>query len=145
VSQMPPPGPPPQPAQPQQPPAQQPVGWLNLTLQGSVMTSSMITPMVKINGYLVKASYGPNVIPVYAGPTRVDIEAQWLKTYGQASLETVVPEGHTVNVFYAAPMHQFARGNIGYEKQKRPGVAAFLAIIAAVLVVVLGVVVLTSL
>jgi hypothetical protein len=134
---MPPPGPPQPPyaAQPP-PPAHQPMGWLRVFIQGNVMTSNMITPALVVNGARVPSRYGENVLPVYAGPTRVELHAQWLRAYGQAAIDTVVPEGQTVTLFYAAPMHQFARGRIGYEKQKRPGVAGFVALMALIVLVV---------
>ena len=99
------------------------MGWLRLTLQGSAMTSSMITPAVTVNGWRVPSHYGENVIPVHAGPNRIDVSCQWLKKFGEATLETQVPAGGQVAAFYAAPWHQFSRGAIGYEKQKRPGAA----------------------
>src|SRR4051812_1853891 len=115
MSDMTPPGPPPGPplgAVP--PPQQQPaMGWLRLTLQGSATTSSMITPSVTINGWRVPVQYGENVIPVHAGPNRIDVSCQWLLRYGEATLETQVPPGGQVTAFYAAPWHQFSRGAIG--------------------------------
>ena len=117
------------------------MGWLRLTLQGSVLTSSMITPTVLVNGWRVPASYGENVVPVHAGPNRVEVHCQWLMRYGQAGLDTQVPAGGQVSLWYAAPMHQFARGAIGYEKQRRPGLVGFwlligvVALLASVLVV----------
>ena len=113
------------------------MGWLRLVLQGSVMTSSMITPAVTINGYRVPAQYGENVIPVHAGPTRIDVSCQWLKKFGEATLETTVPESGQVLAYYAAPMHQFSRGAIGYEKQKRPGTVGFVVTLAVIVAVVL--------
>jgi hypothetical protein len=139
----PPPGPPPAPPS-NDPPAQPPMGWLRLVLQGSPMTSSMITPAVTVNGYRVSVRYGENVIPVHAGPNRIDVSCQWLMKFGEASLETTVPEGGQVLAYYAAPMHQFSRGAIGYERQKRPGMAGFAAILAVIVLVVVALVVLTN-
>ena len=149
MSQMPPPGPPPGPpgppaGAPAPTPPQPEMGWLRLTLQGSMMTSSMITPAVTLNGWRVPAEYGENVIPAYAGPTRIDVSCQWIRNYGQATLETQVPAGGQVSVFYAAPMHQFSRGAIGYEKQKRPGMLGFGVMLAVVLLVVLALIVLPA-
>ena len=138
-----PPGPPP--PQPQPQPAQPPMGWLRLVLQGSAFSSSVITPAVTVNGYRVPVRYGDNVIPVHAGPNRIDVSCQWLMRYGEATLETTVPEGGQVLAYYAAPMHQFSRGAIGFEKQKRPGVAVFALLIAVVVAVVLAIVILPAL
>lgn len=121
------------------------MGWIRLTLQGSMMTSSLITPTVLVNGWRIAAQYGENVIPVHPGPNRVEVSCQWLMKFGQAALDTHVPPGGQVLVYYAAPMHQFTRGAIGFEKQKRPGMLGFGLLMAALLLVVLAFVVLASL
>lgn len=141
---MPPPGPPPASA-PEPQPAQPPLGWLRLTLQGSAMTSSLITPAVSVNGYRVPAQYGDNVIPVHPGPNRVDVSCQWLFRFGEATLQTEVPPGGQVPVFYAAPLHQLSRGAIGFERQPRPGKLGFALLMALVVLVVLAVAVLPQL
>ena len=73
------------------------MGWLRLTLQGSALTSSMITPAVTVNGSRVPSHYGENVIPVYAGPNRIEVSCQWLMKYGEATLDTQVPAGGQVS------------------------------------------------
>jgi hypothetical protein len=113
------------------------MGWLRLVLQGSALTSSLIPPTVTVNGWRVVVHYGENVIPVHAGPNRIDVWCQWLKRFGEATLETTVPEGGQVTAYYAAPLQQFSRGAIGYEKQKRPGMVGFVVALALIFVVVL--------
>jgi hypothetical protein len=146
MSDLPPPGPPPGPPPSSGPPASSPppMGWLRLTLQGSMMTSSMITPAVLVNGWRVPAQYGENVIPVHAGPNRVDVSCQWLMKFGQATLETTVPDGGQVSVYYAAPLHQFSRGAIGYQKQRRPGLLGFGLVLGVIVLVVVAVLVLIA-
>lgn len=134
MTATPPPSQPSQPSQPGQPGP--PVGWIDLTIQGSVLTSNMIVPSVKLNGHPMPSRYGHNVYPVPPGPWRIELSAQWLKTYGQASLDVQVAEGQTVPVFYAAPLHQFARGNIGFEKQKRPGMKGMVLTFLVILLIV---------
>ena len=85
------------------------------------MTSNMITPTVLLNGYPVAARYGENVYPVPPGRWRVEAYAQWLRRYGQAALDVDVAEGQSVQVFYAAPLHQFTTGAMGFAKQPRKG------------------------
>lgn len=123
------------------------MGTVDLTIQGSVMTSSMITPDAWINGHPVRVAYGTTPVPVPAGPVRVDLSAQWLRRYGQATLEFTLEPGQRVPVHYVAPMHQFTTGSIGHEPVKRKGMTAFLltlvgivALVAAIFVlpVVLG-------
>lgn len=138
MSQMP-PGPPPAapPPPPQQPP--QPTGYLQLTLQGSMMTSNLITPSVRLNGHPVQVKYGEQVIPLVPGPWHIDVHAQWLRRYGQASMDFQIAEGQTTPVFYAAPFHQFTTGNIGHQKQPRKGVGVLVGILvfAAIMVALL--------
>ena len=133
---------------PQQPPQQQgfhrgaqpggfgPEGTIAFTLQGSVLTSNMLTPKVFIDGYPVPASYGLNRLPVPAGRHIVSAEATWIVKYGQASYEVDVPPGQTVPVFYAAPMVQFMKGRMGSTKQQRPGLWVFLVLILVIIVIV---------
>jgi hypothetical protein len=110
-----------------------PTGIIRLTIQGNVMTSNAITPSVAVNGYRMPSRYGTQDLVVYAGRNRVDIHAQWVRRYGEASLDVVVQPGQVVDVWYAAPWHQFAHGNVGFEKQQRPGKAVGFAIIAGVM------------
>jgi hypothetical protein len=121
------------------------MAWLRLTLQGSAMTSSMITPAVTVNGHRVVAHYGDNLVPVWAGPNRVEVSCQWLLRYGQATLDLQVPPGAQVPVFYAAPWHQLSRGAIGHERQRRPGLAGFLVLMAVILLVAAALVVAVAL
>ncbi|WP_193610127.1 hypothetical protein [Nocardioides lijunqiniae] len=110
-------------AAPQPTPAPDPsTGWLQLTIQGSVMTAGLIPPTVRLNGYRVPTQYGLNTIPLPAGRWHIDVHGQWLLTYGQAALDVDIAPGHQVPVFYAMPYHQFTTGSIGFEKQKRKGV-----------------------
>ena len=101
--------------------AQQPVAYLDLTVQGSRMTSNVIPPNIWVNGRPLTPEYGRRQVPVPAGPVRVDAEVQWTKKFGQASIVFQAQPGQTIPVFYAAPMHVFANGNIGHVKQSRPG------------------------
>lgn len=109
-----------------------PPGFIALTIQGNAMSSSMLTPNVLIDGRPVPASYGQNTIPVYPGPHRVELSAQWLRRYGQAALDLHVAPGQSVPVFYRAPLHQFSTGSIGHERQKAKGKGCFFAILGVV-------------
>ena len=117
-----------------------PVGTVALTIQGSVMTSNMIVPTVTVNGRPIRTRYGRQDIPVPAGPVHIEGSAQWLRTYGQAALDFTLQPGQVVPVFYATPMHQFTTGSMGHEQQKRKGVGGFVAILAILVLVVIGVI-----
>ncbi|NYI79439.1 hypothetical protein [Nocardioides panzhihuensis] len=127
----------------QQVPGQPPVGWIDLTIQGSHMTSNMIVPTVMLNGHQMPTQYGRNVFPVPPGHWQVDMYTQWTWKFGKASLGFDVAEGHTVPVFYAAPATTFQKGAIGHVKQKKPGVLALVAVLVVVLLVIVGIVALT--
>ena len=132
---------PPQPYQQFQPPG--PMGMLQLTIQGSAMTSNMIPPTVHLNGYPVPVRYGRNDIPVPAGPLHIDVHSQWIRVYGKAALDCTVQPNQAVPVFYASPFHQFTSGSIGHSKVKRKGLGTLLGIsgaivVVAVLIAVLG-------
>ncbi|GAA1759412.1 hypothetical protein GCM10009795_002220 [Nocardioides hankookensis] len=112
-----------------------------MTVQGSVMTSNMISPKVRLNGYPVASHYGENVFPVPPGAWHIDVECIWVRTYGRAALDVDVVEGQTVDTFYAPPYHQFSGGRLGLERQKRAGPGIFVAILAVALaVIVIGIV-----
>ena len=105
-------------------PAQgQPTGVVRLTIQGSEMTSNMIVPSCTINGHTVPTRYGVQDLVVWPGRNHVALQAQWMRTYGQAAIDVDVAPGQVVEVFYAAPLHQFTKGAIGLTKQSRPGKA----------------------
>lgn len=147
MTATPPPYQPPQ-QQPQhhpQQPHQPPPAFVDLTLQGSVMTSSLVPPSVRVNGYPVPTSYGLNHVPVPPGPVRVDVSCQWMRTYGQATLTGTLGPGQRMPVFYAVPWHQFTRGAIGHEPQKRPGGTAAVVTLTALVLLVLAVVFLGAL
>ncbi len=114
---------------------ERPQGTIRLTLQGSVMTAGL-TPVVHVSGHRVNSRFGTMDVPVWAGPNRVDVHTQWTRRYGEASLEVDVPPGAVVPVFYAVPHHVFSRGAIGTERQRRPGLAASIAIILGSVVLV---------
>jgi hypothetical protein len=113
-------------------PPQVATGHLRVHLQGSALTSSMITPTLLINGTPVKALYGPNDYVLPAGPYRVSAYAQWMRQYGQAALDVAVYAGQTVEVFYATPLHQFTAGTMGFTRQSRKGRGLFVGLFGVV-------------
>ena len=120
-----PPAPAPQPAHPA------PLGALQFTTQGSVMTSSIIRPTVLVNGHPVLVPhFGTAMIPVPPGPVTVEAHMTYLwGPYGRAGLRCVVQPGQTVPVFYAPPLTAWVDGRMGVEPQPRPGLAAFLTLL----------------
>nr|WP_257907453.1 hypothetical protein [Janibacter limosus] len=118
-----------------QPPAGH--GALMLTMQGS-RVSAGLTPTVRIDGYPVPASFGPNFYPLRPGQHRVDVHAQWMRQYGRAAMGLDIREGQTVPGFYAVPWHQFTTGSMGHGKQSRKGLGVMIAIVAIVILIICG-------
>lgn len=102
------------------------------------MTSNVITPTLLVDGHQMPSQYGANVHQVVAGRHRVELYAQWMRRYGQAAMDVDVRPGETVDVFYAAPLHQFTTGNIGLVKQPRKGLGILIALFAVILVLCVG-------
>ena len=125
------------------PPGPAPTSWIRLTVQGNAFTSNMISPKVRLNGYPVPSSYGVNVFPVPPGHWHIDVDCQWLRTYGQAALDLDLAEGQTVEAFYAPPHHQFSTGRIGFQRQQRPGLTGLALLLGIPLAFVLLVIVLS--
>jgi hypothetical protein len=123
--------------------APQPTGWIRLTVAGSSLTSNMIRPAIRFNGYPVPAGYGESTHPVPPGRWHVDARCQWLREYGQAELDVDVAEGQAVDVFYAPPWHQFSQGRIGLTHQQRPGLWVFVVTMLLVLLIVVGAILLS--
>lgn len=117
-----------------QPPAGH--GALMLTLQGNFMTAGL-TPSVHIDGHPVPGAFGANFYPLRPGRHRVDVHTQWLRRYGQASMELDIREGQTVPGFYAVPWHQFTTGSMGHDKQSRKGLGVMIGIIAFAVLIML--------
>ena len=133
---------------PQQPPQYQPqapMGMLHLTIQGSMMTSTMVPPTVHLNGYPIRVKFGRNDIPVFAGPLHIDVHSQWMRTFGQAALDCTIHPNQAVPVFYAAPYHQFTTGSIGHTKVSRKGLGVLLALIATIVAATVLITVLSAL
>ncbi len=109
-------------------------GLVRVNIQGSVMTSSMIVPSLMIDGRLLTSKYGVNAFQVPAGIHKVEAYAQWMRRYGQAALDVNVPPGAAVDVFYAAPLHQFTTGNMGLTKQRRKGAWMMVGLLSLIFV-----------
>ncbi|TSD63566.1 hypothetical protein [Aeromicrobium piscarium] len=117
------------------PSAPAPTGFIELTLQGSAVTATPVTPSVRVNGYPMRVAYGANRLAMPPGRAFIEIDCQWMLTYGKASIDVEVPAHGSVPVFYAPPYHQFSRGAIGTEPQKRPGLAGVFGIIGGIVLV----------
>ncbi len=113
-----------------------PTGFIELTLQGSAVTATPVTPSVRVNGYPMRVTYGLNRIAMPPGRAFIEVDCQWMLTYGKASIDVEVPDQGPVPVFYAPPYHQFTRGAIGHQPQKRPGLAGVFGILGGIVVVI---------
>lgn len=109
---------------------------LRFTVQGSVMTSNMVPPLLTIDGFKAPSRMSGSVdIPIESGRHHLEASSQWIRRYGQAAFDIDVAPGQVVEVFYAPPYHQFTTGAMGLVPQKRRGVAA-MWMVAAIPVVI---------
>lgn len=95
---------------------------LRFTVQGNVMTSNMVPPMLTIDGHKAPSRMSGSVdIPIESGWHHLEASSQWLRRYGQAAFDVDIAPGQVVEVFYAPPFHQFTSGEMGLTPQKRKG------------------------
>ncbi|MDN5726349.1 MAG: hypothetical protein L0G99_10535 [Propionibacteriales bacterium] len=119
---------------------------IRLHVQGSVLTSSLIPPTFTFNGHNIPISgFGDHVIPVPPGPHHIKAAAQWMREYGQAELTANVAPGQTVDVFYAAPLHQFSTGSMGFERQRAKGKGVLFGLLGFFLLIIVFVIVMATL
>lgn len=139
--------PPPQQQYPQRQPAPQgpPGSALRFTVQGNIITTNMIPPTLTIDGFPAPTTIGSTTVPIQPGNHHLEVYSQWMRRYGQASLDVQIPPNSLVEVFYAAPVYQFTTGNIGLTKQKRKGLPVLLAILIGVPVLVILIIVISAL
>ncbi|MGJ3509674.1 hypothetical protein [Enemella sp. A6] len=117
-------------------------GNIEITVQGHVLLSNFVPPTVTIDGHKIQGVgvSAPVTVPVPPGRRHIEAYSQWLRRYGQASLDVDVRPGELVRVYYAPPLHQFATGNMGLERQEMKGLGCLIAVILFIVVAVLAVV-----
>lgn len=124
----------------------QPDASLKFTVQGNALTSNMVAPTLTIDGYPAPtASGGFSIIPIMSGPHRLEVYSQWLRRYGQASLDVVIQPGTQLEVFYAPPFHQFTTGELGYTPLKRKGIGFLIGLCVGVVAIPVLIIVLAML
>lgn len=116
---------------------------LKFTVQGNAMTSNMVPPTVTIDGNPAPAPTlgGSVMIPIPPGPHRIEVYSQWLRKYGQASLDINAQPNTELEVFYAPPFHQFTKGSMGFTPQKRAGIGFLIGLLAVVVLIILVVII----
>ncbi|MBL0884794.1 hypothetical protein [Myceligenerans indicum] len=103
-------------------PAFTPNATLRFTVQGNVMTSNMVPPLLTIDGHKAPSRMSGSVdIPIESGRHHLEASSQWLRRYGQAAFDLDIAPGQAIEVFYAPPLHQFTSGAMGLSPQKRKG------------------------
>ena len=114
------------------------LGYVRLHIQGSIWTTGMLLPTVTVNGYRAAVKYGVNILPVYPGRTVVEASMRWMRRYGQAGYTVDVAPGQAADIWYAAPLTQFHTGSMGVAKQSRKGGWALAGMLAAIMLIFLG-------
>ena len=103
-----------------------------LELRKPLGSMGLISPVVRIDGYPVAASWGRNVIPAPAGLRRVGCASNYLWTYGHAELPVEVPAGGSTTAHYSGPMITFLAGRMGSTLQPRPGLPVLVSVLGLV-------------
>ena len=124
---------------PYQPPPPTCDAAIKFIVQGSALTSNFVPPTLTIDGYSAPSANmgGSTVIPVPSGPHRLEASSQWLRRYGQATMDVLVPPQSQLEVFYAPPYHQFTDGALGLSPQARKGRGCLVGILVGLAVLVL--------
>ncbi|GAB3113414.1 hypothetical protein GCM10027055_17950 [Janibacter alkaliphilus] len=135
--------PPPPSGPPSSAPGPAPTGLLRLTVQGNLLVS--LPPRLLLNGHQVACRNGVNEYHLPPGPWALDLSVQWMRRYGQAQGQVVLEPGGTVDLFYAAPWHQFTTGNLGPTRQKHKGVGVLVSLVVLIVAMVCCVVGVTAL
>ena len=125
----------------------QPDATLKFTVQGNVMTSNLVPPTLTIDGFNAPtpSGGGSTFIPIMSGPHRLDVHSQWLRRYGQASLDVMIQPGTQTEVFYAPPFPQFTTGALGLAPQPRRGLGCLVGVLVAVVAIPVLIVLLAAL
>jgi hypothetical protein len=115
----------------------QPDAALKFTVQGNVLTSNLVPPTLTIDGYPAPAPSlgGSSVIPIRSGPHRLEVHSQWLRRYGQATLDVVIQPQSQLEVFYAPPYHQFTTGALGMAPQQRRGLGCLIGLLVGIVAI----------
>ena len=113
------------------------LGWIELTIEGSASTLGLRPARVFVDRQSVTTVRGRNLIPVPPGRHHIDVQIWAPEIFGQAKIEVEVAAGQTVPVWYAAP-RTFMGGAIGLEPQRAPGRWFNYAVLAMLLLVVIG-------
>ena len=125
---------------------QGPTGQLVLELRPPVgmISESMITPVVTIDGQQVPAHWHTNVLTVPAGARQIVVGLPYMLHSGHARFTAQVQPGQRTVVHYAAPASMHHRGAIGHTPP-RNHTGWLLAIIlgggAVALLVVIGIII----
>lgn len=125
----------------------QPDATLKFTVQGNALTSNMVAPTLTIDGFNAPTPSmgGSAMIPIRSGQHHLQVHSQWLRQYGQASLDVVVQPRSELEVFYAPPFHQFTTGALGFQPQQRKGLGCLVGLLVGIVAVPLLIILLAVL
>jgi hypothetical protein len=92
-----------------------------------------------IDGYPTALGCGPNHVALLPGVHHIAIHMPWLWKFGHAEITVDTSVAPIPTVYYAMPwVTIFLRGAIGLAPVKNPGLAAFIAVLATPLLLVVA-------
>lgn len=110
---------------------------LNLQKPLGLGNAALIRPNVQIDNFPAPGEWGRNAYAVPPGRRLVRVSSTYMWQYGAAEQTFDIVPGETVELHYATPHLTFLSGNLGYEPQRRRGLAAIVALgVFAILAVV---------
>jgi hypothetical protein len=97
-----------------------------------------IKPKIFLNGHEHPAAWGRNLLPVQPGQHHLHVYVPYFlpPKVGPADIAVAAAPGETVELEYRAPMWAFIGGSLGPPPQQYRGMAATIAMLAAVVVVI---------
>jgi hypothetical protein len=114
---------------------------VNLRKPFGLLSASIMSPNVKIDGYPAPARWEQNVYPIAAGRHQVQGSTNYLWEYGRAELLVDIAPGQSVEVHYSSPVLTLMKGRMGFELQPRPGMPVLWAMVAIPIVIMIIVVI----
>jgi hypothetical protein len=114
---------------------------VNLRKPFGLLSASIMSPNVKIDGYPAPARWEQNVYPIAAGRHQVQGSTNYMWEYGRAEMIVDIAPGQSVEVHYSSPVLTFIQGRMGFELQPRPGMPVLWALLAIPVVIIVIVVI----
>jgi hypothetical protein len=101
--------------------------WTGLTINAKTIPLGVwVSPRAEINGHPVALNWGVNHLQAQPGVHNIHIYMPWMWRYGKADITIDNRAAPAPQVYYAVPYTTFAKGAIGLQPVKNPGLLGFI-------------------